>query len=84
MLRFTVCEVAHGPNHGRAMYGNAQHMSISLPSIIEEEYDFRLVLKTVLSVLSGCNGPPRLVCDGKRKVCVFDMGVCSCGPAILH
>lgn len=42
-------------------------MNISLPSVIKQEYSFRLVLTTVWSVLSWCNRPPRVGWDDNRK-----------------
>lgn len=55
-----------------AVCGNMSTKSISLPSIIEQEHGFRLVLRTVSSGSSGRNGPLRVVRDDNRKahVCV--------------
>lgn len=78
----------HNRGSGGAVYGSTTKHTAQFTSFIEQEYGFGLDLKTVSPLLSGNNGPPRVVCDdnkeGSVRVCVSDMCVCSCGRAILY
>lgn len=76
-----------------AMYGNMTKLitqrafHLQRPSIKQSKTGFKMGLKATLSILSGCNRPPRVVRTDDTQIystCAFDMGVGSCKQEILY